>query len=63
MAIPEENFDENFGGIRWEEDVGGIESLLRGMRACMALKKVLHRPEANWVAKMREKSGPDQGTF
>ena len=23
----EENVGENFGGIRWEEDVGGIESL------------------------------------
>ena len=33
MAIPEESFDENFGGIRWEDDVGGIESLKRGMRA------------------------------
>ena len=25
MAIPEEKFDGNFGGLRWEEDVGGIE--------------------------------------
>ena len=31
MAIPEENFDGNFGGLRWEEDVGGIEGLYRGM--------------------------------
>ena len=59
MAIPEEKMDGNFGGLRWEEDVGGIGSLQRGMRPGMngmGLEKGMDRPEADWVAKMREKS-------